>query len=82
MATNHRIMFTFDERSLNTLKRIREAGHYNSMATAVRDSIRIRRTLQQQAAEGFTEIVVRNPRTGEARVIVNDFDKVTESEES
>jgi hypothetical protein len=67
---NQRMIFTFDERGVDNLKKMQAEGHYPSMATVVRDSLRISRALQQQAAEGFSEILVRNPKTGEARVIV------------
>jgi hypothetical protein len=68
--SNQRIVFTFDDRSLEGLKRMQAEGQYSSMAKVVRDSLRISRALQQQATEGFSEVIVRNPKTGEARVVV------------
>ena len=65
-----RVAFTFDERSLNTLGDMTEEGHFSSMADTVRESLQISRALQVQAKQGFTEIIVRNPKTGEERVIV------------
>lgn len=65
-----RVVFTFDERSLESLKQITEQGHFASMAETVRESLQINRALQRQAQGGFTEVVVRNPRTKEERVIV------------
>jgi hypothetical protein len=62
-----RVVFTFDEKSLTALKEIAKGG---SMAGAVRDSIRIMRALQSQAAQGFTELIVRNPKTGKERVMI------------
>jgi Arc/MetJ-type ribon-helix-helix transcriptional regulator len=70
MAKTRRVVFSFDERSLESLKRMTEQGRYPSMATAVRDSLQISRALQNQVEKGFTEIVVRNPETNEERVIV------------
>ncbi|HEY5177899.1 MAG TPA: hypothetical protein VII95_20280 [Terriglobales bacterium] len=73
MATNtkkkQRVVFTFDNRSLESLKTI--AGKEQaSMAEAVRRSLEIRRALQQQSENGFSEVVVRNPKTKQERVLV------------
>jgi Arc/MetJ-type ribon-helix-helix transcriptional regulator len=65
-----RVVFSFDDRSLESLERMTKQGKYPSMANAVRDSLQITRALQSQAERGFTEIIVRNPETGEERVIV------------
>ena len=65
-----RVAFTFDERSLSTLEEMTTDGHFSSMADTVRDSLQISRALQSQAKGGFSEIIVRNPETGEERVIV------------
>ncbi|HEY6330507.1 MAG TPA: hypothetical protein VI756_14310 [Blastocatellia bacterium] len=70
MSKTRRVVFTFDERSLESLKRMTDQGHYPSMANAVKDSLQISRALQTQAAQGFTEIIVRNPETNKERVIV------------
>ena len=70
MAKAQRVVFSFDERSLESLQRIKEQGRFSSMAEAVRESLQISRALQSQAEEGFTELVVRNPATGAERVIV------------
>ncbi len=70
MPNKRRVVFTFNERSLESLERITKQGHYNSMAESVRDSLQINRALQTQAEEGFTQVVVRNPQTGEERVII------------
>lgn len=65
-----RVVFSFDDRSLESLERMTQQGKYPSMANAVRDSLQITRALQSQAERGFTEVIVRNPETGEERVIV------------
>ncbi len=70
MAKAQRVVFSFDDRSLESLQRIKEQGRFSSMADAVRESLQISRALQSQAEQGFTELVVRNPETGEERVIV------------
>jgi Arc/MetJ-type ribon-helix-helix transcriptional regulator len=70
MAKAQRVVFSFDERSLESLQQIRQRGRFSSMADAVRESLQTSRALQAQAEQGFTELVVRNPKTGEERVIV------------
>jgi len=70
MSKTQRVVFSFDDRSLDSLKKITEEGKYPSMANAVRDSLQISRALQSQAGQGFKEVIVRNPETGEQRVIV------------
>jgi len=70
MSKTQRVVFSFDERSLESLQKIKEQGRYGSMGEAVRESLQISRALQSQANQGFSEIVVRNPETREERVIV------------
>ena len=70
MPKTRRVVFSFDERSLDSLKNITEQGHFASMADSVRESLQINRALQIQASQGYTEVVVRNPETNEERVIV------------
>ena len=72
MASNKskRVAFTFDERSLTTLREMTEEGNFSSMADTVRESLQISRALQTQAKKGFTEIIVRDPETEEERVLV------------
>ncbi len=40
------------------------------MAETVRESLQISKALQSQAAQGFTEVLVRNPETNAERVLV------------
>jgi Arc/MetJ-type ribon-helix-helix transcriptional regulator len=70
MGKSKRVTFTFDERSLDTLEDMTEEGKFSSMAETVRESLQIGRALQSQAKKGFKELIVRNPDTGEERVIV------------
>jgi hypothetical protein len=65
-----RIMITFDERSSDTLNRITEQGKFSSTAATVRNSLDVTSALQQQAAQGFTEVVVRNPKTNQEKIVV------------
>jgi Arc/MetJ-type ribon-helix-helix transcriptional regulator len=68
--TTKRVVFSFDERSLESLEKLTEQGRFSSMADTVRESLQISRALQSQANQGFTEVLVRNPETNEERVLV------------
>ncbi len=70
MSKNKRVVFTFDERSLESLQKLTDQGRFSSMADTVRESLQISRALQSQAVQGFTEVIVRNPETNEERVMV------------
>lgn len=70
MAKTKRVVFSFDERSLASLENLTKQGRFPSMAETVRESLQISRAFQSQAEQGFTEVVVRNPKTNEERVIV------------
>jgi len=63
MTKVKQVIFSFDERSLESLRKMTEQGRYPSMASVVKDSLQINHALQSQAAQGFTEIIVRNPKT-------------------
>ena len=65
-----RIVFTFDERSLGSLEQVKEKGGFHSLGTAVRESILINQALHDQASEGFSEVVVRNPKTKQEKTLV------------
>ena len=83
MAQKRRVVFSFDERSLESLEKLTEQGRFVSMADTVRESLQISRALQTQAQQGFTEVIVRNPETDEERVLVipnlqPDVDKTRE----
>lgn len=70
MAKSRRVVFSFDERSFESLEKLTEQGRTGSMANTVRDALQVNRALQTQAQNGFTEVVVRNPETNEERVLV------------
>lgn len=70
MASTRRLVFTFDERSLESLEKIKQQGRFSSLADAVRQSLQISKALQSQSEQGFKEVIVRNPKTTEERVLV------------
>jgi hypothetical protein len=65
-----RVVFTFDDRSYGTLHDVKQRGEFNSLGTAVRESLQISDILQQQAEEGFDEVVVRNSSTKQEKTIL------------
>ncbi len=65
-----RVVFTFDQRSLDSLEKLKEHARFDSLAEAVRNSLQVARALQQQKEQGYTEVVVRNPDSKEERVVV------------
>ncbi len=65
-----RIVFSFDDRSLDSLERVKEKGGFQSLGTAVRESIQINQVLHDEASEGFTEVVVRNPKTRQEKTLI------------
>lgn len=67
---SQRVVFSFDDNSLESLKQVQDRGEFPSMGTAVRESIQISEILQDQVAEGFSEIVLRNPKTNQEKTIV------------
>lgn len=70
MAESKRVVFSFDERSYDSLEQMKEEGRFGTLAEAVRQALRTSRALQSQGKQGFTEVVVRNPKSGEERVLV------------
>lgn len=70
MARSKRFLFTFDPRSEQNLRKLTDDGGFPSASDAVRDALRMARTLQEQERLGFTEVVVRNPETNQEKVIV------------
>jgi hypothetical protein len=65
-----RIVFSFDDRSLDSLQQVKEKGRFQSLGTAVRESIQINQVLHDEASEGFTEVVVRNPKTKQEKTLI------------
>jgi hypothetical protein len=70
IMTKKRVVFTFDERSLESLEKLKEQARFDSLADAVRNSLQVARALQQQKEQGYSEVVVRNPDSKEERVVV------------
>ena len=66
---SRRIVFTFDERSLESLERVQKRLGAKSLAEAVRISLALADSLQREAELGFVEVITRSPKTGLERVM-------------
>lgn len=63
------VLLTFDDGSLATLTQMTTDGHYTDPADTLRESLQITATFMTQAKRGFSEVIVRNPRTGDERTV-------------
>lgn len=64
-----RVIFTFDDRAYEDLEGVRDKGNFASFASAVRESLSVYRTLQEQAAAGFDEVYVANGKTKKQKTV-------------
>jgi len=65
------VALDFDDRqSKRILREMRKAGGFTSDAEMIRAALRILRTLQEQAKEGYTEVIVQNPFTGDQQLLM------------
>jgi hypothetical protein len=64
-----RVAFTFDDRSLFALYSVNEWLMCRNYGEALTWSLRILWTLYKLREQGYTELIVRNPKTGEERII-------------
>lgn len=70
---NSRVVFTFDENSLESLVQVQKRSNLSSMGAAVRESVQLSEILQDQVAEGFAEVVLRNPKTNQEKILISPF---------
>lgn len=67
-----RVYFTFDADSYKQLQAISNEFGDPSLAVTVRDALRLRRALREQLMAGYSELVLKNPSSGETRVLSQD----------
>ena len=65
-----RVVLTFDANSIESLKQLQERGEFSSIGTAVREAVQLSEVLQEQVDDGFTEVVLRNPKTNQEKTLV------------
>lgn len=66
-----RVIFTFEPESLAALEKLQADGEYASMADTVKDSLQILWVLQKAAKQGYTELILRNPKTDAEKVVLD-----------
>lgn len=66
-----KVIFSFAPESLSALEDIQETGGYATLADTVKDSLKIMWTIQNLAKEGYTELIVRNPKTDNERLVLD-----------
>ena len=66
-----RVIFTFEPENLAALEKIQADGGYESLAATVKDALQILWVLQREAKKGYTELIIRNPRTDAEKVVLD-----------
>lgn len=67
-----KVIFTFSNNNLEILHKISQEGGFDDLTETINEGLKILRCLQQQAKEGYSEILVINPDTNETRNIISD----------
>ena len=70
-GTQKRVVFTFTAESLAALEEIQERGGYTSLAEMVKDSLQILWAIQKGAKQGYTELILRNPKTDNEKIVLD-----------
>ena len=73
MVTTKRMIFSFDEKSLDGLKALQKHFGAKSMAETVRMSLQLADLIRKQVDAGYREVLVRNPRSGRNKVLVGEL---------
>lgn len=58
-----RIVFTFDDRAFEALEKLMHDGKFRSYADTVRHALQLSKAISEEAANGYTKLVLRNPAT-------------------
>ena len=65
-----RVIFTIDVEALSAIEQIQVDGGYADLTETIKDSLMILRAIQTQSKQGFTDLVTRNPDTGDELHVV------------
>ncbi|MEK6849021.1 MAG: hypothetical protein AABY01_00460 [Nanoarchaeota archaeon] len=66
-----KLLFTLDEETYAAITKVQKECNYDMPAGVVRDALTLYFGIREQAKEGFHEITLKNPKTGEERVLVD-----------
>jgi hypothetical protein len=69
MVESKRVIFSFNDHSYDSLEQMKSEGPFSTLAEVVWQSLVVSRALQSHAKQGFTEVMVHNPGTGEGRIL-------------
>ena len=69
-TTKKHIVFNFNLKSLGVLYSLNEAWMSRSYGATLSLCLRIYKTLWRQRSDGFTQLIVRNPKTGAERELL------------
>lgn len=64
-----RIIFTFDKHSLANLQALKGSTRMDTLGQTIGVLIQVATALSEQKQQGYTEVIVRNPRTEKERVL-------------
>lgn len=67
--TENTFSLPFDEAAYEHIQKVKQDDGYNTLGEVVSDSLRIQAALRSEREKGFEQILVRNPRTREMRIL-------------
>jgi hypothetical protein len=65
-----KMLVSFNPRDLFLLEELTRRGGFASKAEATKESVLLRGRIVAQMDQGFTDVVVRNPKSGKERGVV------------
>lgn len=65
-----RIVFTFEQSAYEDLVALKASTKAKSLASVVREGLRLAKAYQAQSEAGYTEKIVRNPETNKERTLI------------
>jgi hypothetical protein len=66
---NKEVLLVFNNMSYRILESMQELGGFPSAPATIHMALRILRALQEEALEGYSDVVVQHPFTGDQRII-------------
>lgn len=67
--TGNAFSLPLDESAYEHIQKVKQDDGYNTLGDVVSDSLRIQDALRSEKKKGFDQILVRNPRTREMRIL-------------
>jgi Arc/MetJ-type ribon-helix-helix transcriptional regulator len=70
-----RIIFTFDDSAVDSLDSIQARHRYKSKGEVIRTALSLMQALSSHADKGFTDVLLKNPKSGSTRHLILPFIK-------